>query len=79
MAVRFAAKEATYKCLIPSQQTGVSWQDIEVFIDGTGQPHIRYSGSLANALNDYHTHVSLSHTGNTAIAMVVIEKLISSN
>lgn len=74
MAVRFAAKEAAFKCLPPNQQVVVRWHDIEIFIDDAGRPHLRFSGSLETVLNDCRTHLSLSHMGNTAIAIVVIEQ-----
>jgi holo-[acyl-carrier protein] synthase len=75
MAVRFAAKEAVFKCLPSQDQPGFHWQDIEVFVDeNNGRPQLRFSGRPKALLMNSRAHLSLTHTGSTAIAMVVIEQ-----
>lgn len=72
-AVRFAAKEAALKTLgVPA---GLSWHEIEV-VDEGGAPRLRLSGKAAAAARARRGHrffLSLSHSAETAIAMVVAE------
>ncbi|MCU0641525.1 MAG: holo-ACP synthase [Candidatus Margulisbacteria bacterium] len=68
LAVRFAAKEAYAKAL----GTGigkVSWRDIEVVNNKSGKPLIALKGKVNKKV-----HVSLSHSREQAIAMVVLEQ-----
>jgi holo-[acyl-carrier protein] synthase len=73
LAARFAAKEAVSKAL----GTGigeVTFQDIEILRGASGEPvlHLhRAAASLAAALGLETWSVSLSHTQEHAIAMVV--------
>ena len=55
---------------------GLSWHDIEVLNNEFGKPELTFSGRAAelvgtNNLNSIH--LSLSHDGGKAIAMVVLE------
>lgn len=75
MAARFAAKEAAFKCLSVEQQSGFRWHEIEVVGGDAGRPYLRFSGRLKTLLKNINSHVSLSHMGNTAAAMVVIEQI----
>jgi len=72
-AVRFAAKEAVLKALgVPA---GLSWPEMEVVEDG-GAPRMMLHGKAslaARARRAYRFHLSLSHSAQTAIAMVVAE------
>ena len=76
-AARFAAKEAVMKAL------GVGlgafgFHDVETVLAESGAPSLRLSGQaavLASAAGVNTWHVSLTHTGSTAIAMVVAEQL----
>lgn len=75
LAARFAAKEAFYKAL-GSAQKGLSWQDVGVESDGESQPRLVPSGRAQAALEKLgatRVHLSLSHDGGVAIAMVLIE------
>jgi holo-[acyl-carrier protein] synthase len=73
LAVRFAAKEAVVKAL----GTGIGpvcWQDIEISRGSSGEPILHLYGSaqrLADELDLLHWSLSLSHTHNQAIALVV--------
>jgi len=73
LAARWAAKEAVAKAL----GTGigpVAWTEIEVLEDALRAPALRLSGraaALASELGLTEWAVSLSHTGELAIAFVV--------
>jgi len=76
-AVRFAAKEAMVKAIGIGVRNGITWQDIEVVNDGMGKPEIRTYGKckqIMSILKVNRIHISLSHTENYGIAMVVLEK-----
>lgn len=73
MAVRFAAKEAAFKCLPPSLQGGFRWRNVEVVISKRGNPGLCFSGNLQSLLHNHRAHLSLSHIGDIAVAVVVVE------
>lgn len=74
LAARFAAKEALVKAL---GEAGVGeWTDVEVGTDGAGRPVLTVSGAVADhaaARGITHWHVSLSHDGGIASAVVIAE------
>ncbi len=75
LAARFAAKEAVAKAL--GAPAGLSWHDCEVVADPDGRPWLTVSGTVAAAAADRgvnHWHLSLSHDGGIASAMVVAER-----
>ncbi|HPH25542.1 MAG TPA: holo-ACP synthase [Pseudomonadota bacterium] len=73
-AARFAAKEAVLKALgVPS---GLSWHELEVVSTAGGAPELRLSGvaaTLAAERGIRRLHLSLTHSGNMAAAVVIIE------
>jgi holo-[acyl-carrier protein] synthase len=74
VAGRFAAKEAFIKALGGSD--GVSWQEVEITKNSSGKPEIITSGATARVVADAGVsklHLSISHDGGMAIAMVVAE------
>jgi holo-[acyl-carrier protein] synthase len=74
LAARFAAKEAVAKAI--GAPKGLVWQDVEVFNDDAGRPLLSVSGSVASAaeaLGVRQWHLSMSHDGGIAVAMVVAE------
>ncbi|MEV4480772.1 holo-ACP synthase [Micromonospora coxensis] len=75
MAARFAAKEAVAKALgVPG---GLSWHDCEIVPDPDGRPWLTVSGTVASAATERginRWHLSLSHDGGIASAMVVAER-----
>ena len=73
-AARFAAKEATLKAL--GAPPGLRWQEIEVVTGSGGAPVLRLSGAAARAADARGAvvrHVSLTHAGDVAAAVVVME------
>lgn len=74
LAARFAAKEALSKAL--GAPVGLHWHDAEVVTEPSGRPTLRVSGTVAAvaaALGVRRWHVSLSHDGGLATAVVVAE------
>jgi holo-[acyl-carrier protein] synthase len=75
-AVRFAAKEAVFKALGTGWAGGVSWLQVEIRRTNPGAPALAIDGEALNrcaALGVRKAHVSLSHSDETAVAMVVLE------
>jgi holo-[acyl-carrier protein] synthase len=73
LAARFAAKEAVSKAL-GSGIGRVAWQDIEVLRGPSHEPLLRLHGvaeRLASSLGIHCWSLSLSHTHEHAIALVV--------
>lgn len=73
LAARFAAKEAFYKAAFPALRRFIGWQECEVVNDADGVPQLRLAEKLAEELGGTAVQVSLSHSRNHAIAIVVIE------
>ncbi|MFL6239916.1 MAG: holo-ACP synthase [Actinomycetes bacterium] len=74
LAARFAAKEAVAKAL--SAPKALQWHDAEITRDDDGRPTLSVRGSVAAAADELGVrrwHVSLSHDGGLAIAMVIAE------
>jgi holo-[acyl-carrier protein] synthase len=78
LAARFAAKEALAKAL--GEPSKLSWVEILVPESdpavNSGQPEFEFFGDTAAALRDRgvkSAHLSLSHDGGVACAMVVLE------
>jgi holo-[acyl-carrier protein] synthase len=75
-AARFAAKEAFYKALGTGVGAAGGWTDVEVVRTETGAPALRLRGAAARsaaARGVGRMHVSLTHSGDTAAAVVVLE------
>jgi holo-[acyl-carrier protein] synthase len=75
-AGRFAAKEATMKALGTGWARGVRWVDIEVVRLPTGQPTMALHGATrehADRLGVRRISLSITHSGNTALAQVIFE------
>ena len=77
LAGRLAAKEATYKALsAEGADLGVSWQHIEVEKLEDGRPRLLLNGPAVarfKALGATRAHISLSHDGGIAAAVVILE------
>ncbi len=74
LAARFAAKEALAKCL--GAPPGLRWRDAEVRTDARGRPWLAVSGGVAAAAREagvLRWHVSMSHDGGIATAVVLAE------
>ncbi|HTY21653.1 MAG TPA: holo-ACP synthase [Desulfomonilaceae bacterium] len=76
-AARFAAKEALVKALGTGFSKGVTPAAVLICGGERTQPSIRLRAEasvMAEAMNVSGIHVSLTHTAETACAMVVVEK-----
>lgn len=74
LAARFAAKEAVAKAL--GAPGGLNWRDCAIVVDGAGRPWLTVTGTVAAAAGGQGVerwHLSLSHDGGIASAMVVAE------
>lgn len=76
-AARFAVKEAFLKCLGIGITGGVSMKDISVVRTERGKPQLQLTGTALakmKARGMAAAHVSISHAGNYAAAIVTLEK-----
>jgi holo-[acyl-carrier protein] synthase len=75
-AARFAAKEAYLKALGIGWSQGVGWAEVAVRRDHRGAPKLTVRGHAAQQAGRAgvrSVHLSLSHAGDYAVAMVVLE------
>ena len=75
LAARFAGKEAVTKALGTGIR-GLAWREMEILADPLGKPLVRLHGrarARATAIGLSHFAVSLSHSRDYAVAMVVAE------
>ena len=79
LAARWAAKEALLKAWSvsrtgpPEAPEGLH-SEIEVVNDAWGRPSISLTGTVADCLDGVGIHVTLTHDGALAAAMVVLER-----
>jgi holo-[acyl-carrier protein] synthase len=79
LAARFAAKEAFLKAWSGSRPHQppllgtVDLREIEVVDDGYGRPKLTLHGAVAQAVGPCTTSLSLSHDGDSAIAVVLFQ------
>ncbi|MBG6085432.1 holo-ACP synthase [Zhihengliuella flava] len=76
LAARFAAKEAIAKAL--GAPAGMNWQHCQVVKDDAGDPHVLVDGTVADVAarkGVQKWHLTMSHDGDLATAMVVAERL----
>lgn len=76
LAANFAAKEAFGKAMGTGVR-GFNLNEVEILRDEMGAPYFNFYGRAAQlmAAGGYTAQVSLSHEGDTAIAIVLLEKL----
>ena len=75
-AARFAAKEAAAKALGTGISRGVSWKEFEVRREASGRPTLHLRGraaELAGAMGVRQIQLSLTHSRELALAVVVAE------
>ena len=75
-AARFAAKEAAMKALGTGWSRGVRWRDIEVAREPGGKPTLHLVGvarQIADQLGVKHISLTITHSGNLALAQVIFE------
>lgn len=78
LAARFAAKEACLKAFGLGWREGISWHDMEVVPDELGRPDLQLTGraaEIASRKGVEVVHLSYSHDGDYAVAVVVLERL----
>lgn len=74
LAARFAVKEALAKAV--GDPRLLSWVEIELTKNELGKPELLLAGDTArnvSALGVQSTHVSITHTDNTAAAVVILQ------
>jgi holo-[acyl-carrier protein] synthase len=75
-AARFAAKEAVFKALGAGLSQGMRWRDVEVLKGDSGEVTVRLHGKAleeADVKGVSSVCLSMSHTGISAIAIVVMQ------
>jgi holo-[acyl-carrier protein] synthase len=78
LGARFAAKEAFGKAMGLGMTQSTRWREIEVEHDPRGRPVLCLHGDTRTAAADRgvtHMHLSLSHDGDVAAAVVVLEAI----
>lgn len=76
VAARFAAKEAAGKALGTGIGIELAWHDVEVVRHPSGAPELRLVGkgrALADQRSITRIHLSLTHTAQSAAAVVILE------
>jgi holo-[acyl-carrier protein] synthase len=76
-AARFAAKEALFKALGTGWAKGVTWLDAEVLREPQKAPILVLHGEsqrLSASMGVHKVHLSLSHSDQAAIALVILEQ-----
>ena len=75
-AARFAAKEASFKALGVGLSSGLRWKNVEVIKDESGAVSVQLNGKAleqAGNLRVKQVRLSISHSGDNAIAVVTME------
>jgi len=75
-AARFAAREAFFKALGTGWGRGISLREVSVVRDSSGRPGFELSSRAVRALETLgitRAHLSLTHDGDAAQALVVME------
>jgi holo-[acyl-carrier protein] synthase len=76
LAGLLASKEAAFKALGCGWGGGVGWRDPTVERTGEGAPRLVLSGNAAlraEALGVRRAHLSITHDGGVAVAVVILE------
>jgi holo-[acyl-carrier protein] synthase len=75
-AARFAAKEAVMKALGAGLSQGLSWKDVEVRREESGELGLRMTGAAlerARGRGAASSRLSVAHSRRSAVAVVVLE------
>jgi holo-[acyl-carrier protein] synthase len=75
-AARYAAKEAVLKALGTGWRGGLAYSDIEIIHEESGRPVVSVRGEVRKFFDQHQirkTSISLSHTKEIAIAVVILE------
>lgn len=76
-AANFAVKEAFFKAVGKGSKGNIRMLDVEVLRDEYGKPHVNLHGKarrIAEMAGIHSVHVSISHDGDYATAVVILEK-----
>lgn len=76
LAGRFAVKEAMLKAIKTGWRRGATFQDVIVLNEKSGAPYVELRGrtaEIAAGLGVKRIHVSISHTKELAVAVVILE------
>jgi len=71
LAGRFAAREAFFKAM--DDQTLFNYKNLEVINGVNGKPKFHFFNELSSYCKDKIIHLSISHTSEYAMAVVIIE------
>ena len=74
---RFAAKEAALKALGTGWSQEIRWKDVEITSIDSGKPILTLHGKAKEFFENSgarHTWVSITHSSEHAVAVVVLEK-----
>ena len=75
-AARFCAKEALFKALGCGFREGMRWREVEIESEASGQPKVNVRGKIKALMDEGgvgHVFLSMSHTRQTAVAVIVLE------
>jgi len=76
LAGRFAVKEAVLKAVKTGWRRGATFKDVTVLNEPSGAPYVELKGrtaEIAAGLGVKKIHVSISHTKELAVAVVILE------
>lgn len=72
-AARFAAKEAVYKAISPTNYQEGVFTEVEVLKEENGRPYIVLHGGLRDIAGNKKIDISISHEKDFAIAYAIVE------
>ncbi len=75
-AARFAAKEASFKALGAGLSQGLRWKNVEIIKEESGAVSVQLNGRALEQARDKQVkqvRLSISHSGDNAIAVVTME------
>ncbi len=78
LSARFAVKEALVKALSLPGGSGLNWKDVEVSGKIFGKKQLVLHGrakEIADEKGANRFHISLSHSRNMSLAVVILEKI----
>ena len=70
----YAAKEAFSKALGVGISRHLGFMDMKIYKDKRGAPHLKLSKKVIKKFSIKNTSLSITHDGDYAIAVVIVEK-----
>jgi holo-[acyl-carrier protein] synthase len=74
IAAKFAAKEAFVKAL--NGLIRIEFKELQVLKHESGAPYLLIDEKLQNFMKNHSIHLSISHDGGIATAIVILESLV---